>query len=58
MPIAMHPINFVTELPASLLNMNISDVGFFKGKSSLKLSLRCRQIVIAHRQIQLGVLLA
>ncbi len=25
-------INFVTELPASLLNMNISDVGFFKGK--------------------------
>jgi hypothetical protein len=26
------PINFVTELPASLLNMNISNVGFFKGK--------------------------
>jgi hypothetical protein len=26
------PINFVTELLASLMNMNISDVGFFKGK--------------------------
>ena len=32
MPIAyVVPINFVTELPASLPNMNISDVGFFKG---------------------------
>jgi hypothetical protein len=27
-----YPINFVTKLPASLSNMNISDVGFFKGK--------------------------
>jgi hypothetical protein len=27
-----NPINFVAELPASLLNKNISDVGFFKGK--------------------------
>jgi hypothetical protein len=27
-----NPVNFVTELLASLLNMNISDVGFFKGK--------------------------
>jgi hypothetical protein len=27
-------INFVSELPASLPNMNICDVGFFKGKLS------------------------
>jgi hypothetical protein len=27
-----YPINFVTELPASLPHMNISDVGFFKEK--------------------------
>ncbi len=53
-----NPINFVTELPASLLNMNISDVGFLKENWGLKFPLRCRQIVIAHRQIPLGILIA